>query len=117
MCFQRLGEKMLRFSTQAMWAPSCQFHGVFADAIQNLKSAEEMEEEERAAQSAKLQELIRRGGPEDLQDSTESTLTGGAFSKVQTRRQDARWRCLRGVSICAAKCASKDPEDVRRGIR
>ncbi|KAH0538036.1 hypothetical protein FGG08_005348 [Glutinoglossum americanum] len=35
----------------------------------NLKSAEEMEEEERAAQSAKLQELIRRGSPEDLQEA------------------------------------------------
>ncbi|KAI9759851.1 MAG: ribosome biogenesis protein tsr3 [Chaenotheca gracillima] len=35
----------------------------------NLKSAEEMEEEERAAQSAKLQELIRRGGPEELQEA------------------------------------------------
>lgn len=28
-----------------------------------------MEEEEKAAQSAKLQELIRRGGPEDLQEA------------------------------------------------
>ncbi|OCL15288.1 ADP-ribosylation factor-binding protein-like protein GGA1 [Glonium stellatum] len=35
----------------------------------NLRSAEEMEEEERAAQSAKLQELIRRGGPKDLQEA------------------------------------------------
>ncbi|MCJ1410096.1 hypothetical protein MMC19_004181 [Ptychographa xylographoides] len=35
----------------------------------NLKSAEEMEEEEKAAHSAKLQELIRRGGPEDLQEA------------------------------------------------
>ncbi|KAF8423879.1 VHS domain-containing protein [Tirmania nivea] len=35
----------------------------------NLKSAEEMEEEERAAQSAKLQELIRRGTPADLQEA------------------------------------------------
>ncbi|KAF7504805.1 hypothetical protein GJ744_001738 [Endocarpon pusillum] len=35
----------------------------------NLKSADEMEEEERSAQSAKLQELIRRGGPEDLQEA------------------------------------------------
>ncbi|KAI9870209.1 MAG: hypothetical protein M1830_004526, partial [Pleopsidium flavum] len=35
----------------------------------NLKSAEEMEEEEKSAQSAKLQELIRRGGPEDLQEA------------------------------------------------
>ncbi|KAF2099959.1 VHS-domain-containing protein, partial [Rhizodiscina lignyota] len=35
----------------------------------NLRSAEEMEEEEKAAQSAKLQELIRRGGPQDLQEA------------------------------------------------
>ncbi|KAK8254641.1 ADP-ribosylation factor-binding protein GGA1 [Phyllosticta capitalensis] len=35
----------------------------------SLRSAEEMEEEERAAQSAKLQELIRRGTPHDLQEA------------------------------------------------
>ncbi|EMC99640.1 hypothetical protein BAUCODRAFT_63239 [Baudoinia panamericana UAMH 10762] len=35
----------------------------------NLKSAEEMEKEERAAQEAKLQELIRRGTPHDLQEA------------------------------------------------
>ena len=35
----------------------------------NLKSADEMEQEERAAQSAKLQELIRRGTPHDLQEA------------------------------------------------
>lgn len=43
--------------------------GIVSDRIQNLKSADEMEEEEKAAQSAKLQELIRRGGPEDLQEA------------------------------------------------
>ncbi|KAH9476198.1 ADP-ribosylation factor-binding protein GGA2 [Psilocybe cubensis] len=37
-----------------------------ANATANLKSAEELEEEDRAAQSAKLQELIRRGTPRDL---------------------------------------------------
>lgn len=37
--------------------------------LQNLKSVEEMEEEEREHQSAKLQELIRRGAPEDLQEA------------------------------------------------
>lgn len=42
---------------------------IIIDPQQNLQSAEEMEEEERAAQSAKLQELIRRGGPEDLQEA------------------------------------------------
>ncbi|KAL8746121.1 MAG: hypothetical protein Q9190_001815 [Brigantiaea leucoxantha] len=35
----------------------------------NLQSADEMEAEEKAAQSAKLQELIRRGRPEDLQEA------------------------------------------------
>ncbi|OJJ47515.1 hypothetical protein ASPZODRAFT_63344 [Penicilliopsis zonata CBS 506.65] len=35
----------------------------------NLRSAEEMEEEDREAQSAKLQELIRRGTPADLQEA------------------------------------------------
>ena len=37
--------------------------------MQNLQSAEEMEEEEKAAHSAKLQELIRRGAPQDLQEA------------------------------------------------
>lgn len=40
-----------------------------ANGLQNLRSPEEMEEEEKAAQSAKLQELIRRGGPQDLQEA------------------------------------------------
>ncbi|PNY29469.1 ADP-ribosylation factor-binding protein GGA2 [Tolypocladium capitatum] len=35
----------------------------------NLKSPDEMEEEEKEAQSAKLQELIRRGTPEDLREA------------------------------------------------
>ncbi|TFK34671.1 VHS domain-containing protein [Crucibulum laeve] len=34
--------------------------------VPNIKSAEELEEEDREAQSAKLQELIRRGTPRDL---------------------------------------------------
>lgn len=42
---------------------------MLADFGQNLRSAEEMEEEEKEAQSAKLQELIRRGGPQDLQEA------------------------------------------------
>ena len=40
-----------------------------SNIAKNLQSADEMEEEEKAAQSAKLQELIRRGGPEDLQEA------------------------------------------------
>ncbi|KAG6908648.1 hypothetical protein DXG01_003826 [Tephrocybe rancida] len=41
-------------------------HQANLDAAANLKSAEELEEEDREAQSAKLQELIRRGTPRDL---------------------------------------------------
>ena len=40
-----------------------------ANSTQSLKSAEEMEAEEREVQSAKLQELIRRGTPADLQEA------------------------------------------------
>ncbi|KAL1971494.1 hypothetical protein VTN31DRAFT_2115 [Thermomyces dupontii] len=36
---------------------------------ETLRSAEELEQEEREAQSAKLQELIRRGTPEDLREA------------------------------------------------
>ncbi|KAJ9094279.1 hypothetical protein QFC21_006105 [Naganishia friedmannii] len=41
------------------------------DVTANLKSPEELEEEDRAAKSAKLQELIRRGTPRDLAQAQE----------------------------------------------
>ncbi|KAI0635221.1 VHS domain-containing protein [Trametes polyzona] len=46
--------------------------------MQNLKSAEELEAEDREAQEAKLQELIRRGTPRDLAAAQElmKTLAG-----------------------------------------
>jgi ADP-ribosylation factor-binding protein GGA len=52
--------------------------GGTAAATANLKSAEELEEEDREAQSAKLQELIRRGTPRDLAAAQEimKTLAG-----------------------------------------
>ncbi|CAD6892440.1 unnamed protein product [Tilletia controversa] len=37
----------------------------------DIKSAEELEEEDRAAQGAKLQELLRRGTPRDLEQAQE----------------------------------------------
>jgi len=48
------------------------------DTSVNLKSPEELEAEDREAQSAKLQELIRRGTPRDLQAAQElmKTLSG-----------------------------------------
>ncbi|KJA22506.1 hypothetical protein HYPSUDRAFT_40882 [Hypholoma sublateritium FD-334 SS-4] len=42
-----------------------------ANVTANLKTADELEEEDRAAQSAKLQELIRRGTPRDLEAAQE----------------------------------------------
>lgn len=41
------------------------------EATSNLKTAEELENEDREAQSAKLQELIRRGTPRDLAQAQE----------------------------------------------
>ena len=70
MYFQRFAGKMPLCSIRATFVPlvaSLLLH--VSDGIQNLQSADEMEEEEKAAQSAKLQELIRRGSPEDLQEA------------------------------------------------
>ncbi|KAI0016336.1 VHS-domain-containing protein [Xylariomycetidae sp. FL0641] len=58
----------------------------------SLKSAEEMEEEEREAQSAKLQELIRRGTPEDLQQANQLMKVMAGYdtrSKVDYRAKAA----------------------------
>ncbi|KAL2151269.1 hypothetical protein VTH82DRAFT_6367 [Thermothelomyces myriococcoides] len=58
----------------------------------NLKSAEEMEEEEREAQSAKLQELIRRGTPEDLRQANQLMKVMAGYdtrSKVDYRAKAA----------------------------
>ncbi|KAK3985622.1 VHS domain-containing protein [Cladorrhinum sp. PSN332] len=58
----------------------------------NLKSAEEMEAEEREAQSAKLQELIRRGAPEDLREANQLMKVMAGYdtrSKVDYRAKAA----------------------------
>ncbi|KAH8915425.1 VHS-domain-containing protein [Atractiella rhizophila] len=49
----------------------------------SLKTPDELEEEDRAAQSAKLQELIRRGTPKDLQAAQElmKVMAGADTSK------------------------------------
>jgi len=57
---------------------------------QNLKSAEELESEDREAQSAKLQELIRRGTPRDLaaaQDLVKSLAGANPDAKPDYRSQ------------------------------
>ncbi|CAE6418919.1 hypothetical protein ACGC1H_006157 [Rhizoctonia solani] len=61
-----------------------------AEATANLKSPEELEQEDREAQSAKLQELIRRGTPRDLAAAQElmKSLSGAdPESKPDYRKQ------------------------------
>ncbi|CAE7143685.1 unnamed protein product [Rhizoctonia solani] len=61
-----------------------------AEATANLKSPEELEQEDRDAQSAKLQELIRRGTPRDLAAAQElmKSLSGAdPESKPDYRKQ------------------------------
>jgi ADP-ribosylation factor-binding protein GGA len=62
----------------------------------DLRSAEEMEEEERAAQSAKLQELIRRGTPHDLQEANKLMKIMAGFDT--RRKTDYRAKAAEEVS-------------------
>lgn len=59
---------------------------------ETLKSAAELEQEERDAQSAKLQELIRRGTPADLQEANRlmSIMAGFKESKTNYRAKAAK---------------------------
>ncbi|KAM3510365.1 hypothetical protein MY11210_005929 [Beauveria gryllotalpidicola] len=67
----------------------------------NLKSAEEMEEEDREAQSAKLQELIRRGTPADLQEANRlMKIMAGYDTRSKT---DYRAKAAEDVSRIQAK--------------
>jgi hypothetical protein len=61
---------------------------------QDLKSPEELEEEDRAAKSAKLQELIRRGNPRDLAAAQElmKYLAGAVSCLVQCKRSQLTGR-------------------------
>lgn len=72
-----------------------------ANQDQNLKSAEEMEEEEREAQSAKLQELIRRANPADLQEANRlMKVMAGYDTKSKT---DYRAKAAEDVAKIQAK--------------
>ncbi|KAG6004010.1 hypothetical protein E4U21_001514 [Claviceps maximensis] len=67
----------------------------------NLKSAEEMEEEDKEAQSAKLQELIRRGSPEDLREANRlMKIMAGYDTRSKT---DYRAKAAEDVSKIQAK--------------
>ncbi|QRV78093.1 ADP-ribosylation factor family [Ceratobasidium sp. AG-Ba] len=82
-----LGYKGYRFRDNPR---SSQAQSTSVAATANLKSPEELEEEDRAAQSAKLQELIRRGTPRDLaaaQELMKSLSGANPESKPDYRKQ------------------------------
>ncbi|KAI0339316.1 VHS-domain-containing protein [Trametopsis cervina] len=63
--------RLLTFKGYRFRNGSRQQHHAQTEATSNLKTAEELENEDREAQSAKLQELIRRGTPRDLAQAQE----------------------------------------------
>jgi hypothetical protein len=76
--------------------------------IQSLRSAEEMEEEEREAQSAKLQELIRRGGPQDLQEANRLMKIMAGFDT----RNKTDWRAKAAEEVSRVQQKAKLLEDM-----
>ncbi|KAI5817502.1 VHS domain-containing protein [Pyronema omphalodes] len=68
-----------------------------------LKSAEEMEEEEREAQSAKLQELIRRGTPQDLQEANQLMKIMAGYD--QSSKTDYRAKAAQEIGKLRKKAA------------
>ena len=79
----------------------------------DLKSAEEMEAEERAAQSAKLQELIRRGSPHDLQEANKLMKVMAGYDT--RHRTDYRAKAAEEVSRVQQK--AKLLEEMMQGYR
>ncbi|KAH9444992.1 hypothetical protein Pst134EB_025243 [Puccinia striiformis f. sp. tritici] len=72
-----------------------------------LKSAEELEEEDRAAQSAKLQELIRRGTPKDLAAAQElMKIMAGAVCRLSP----CSYRKIWNLTLLAAQEPDKQPD-------
>jgi hypothetical protein len=74
----------------------------------NLRSADEMEEEERAAQSAKLQELIRRGGPHDLQEANKLMKVMAGYDT----RNKTDWRAKAAEEVGSIQQKAKLLEDM-----
>jgi ADP-ribosylation factor-binding protein GGA len=67
-----------------------------------------MEEEEREAQSAKLQELIRRGGPQDLQEANRLMKVMAGFDT----RNKTDWRAKAAEEVARVQQKAKLLEDM-----
>lgn len=70
--------------------------------VANLKSADELENEDREAQSAKLQELIRRGTPRDLAAAQE-LMKSLAGALPETSKPDYRSQALTELNKLESK--------------
>src|ERR1700749_869404 len=67
-----------------------------------------MEEEEREAQAAKLQELIRRGGPQDLQEANKLMKVMAGFDT----RNKTDWRAKAAEEVGGVQQKAKLLEDM-----
>ncbi|BDD60652.1 hypothetical protein MAP00_005758 [Monascus purpureus] len=79
----------------------------------NLRSAEEMEEEEREAQSAKLQELIRRGTPSDLQEANRLMKVMAGFDN----RHKTDYRAKAAEEVAKVQQKAKLLEEMLQGLK
>ncbi|KAF2871029.1 ADP-ribosylation factor-binding protein-like protein GGA1 [Massariosphaeria phaeospora] len=79
----------------------------------NLRSAEEMEEEEKEAQSAKLQELIRRGGPQDLQEANKLMKVMAGFDT----RNKTDWRAKAAEEVGQIQQKARILEEMLQGYK
>ncbi|KAH7085429.1 VHS domain-containing protein [Paraphoma chrysanthemicola] len=79
----------------------------------NLRSAEEMEEEEREAQSAKLQELIRRGGPQDLQEANKLMKVMAGYDT----RNKTDWRAKAAEEVGRIQQKARILEEMLQGYK
>jgi len=91
----------------------CCWWAHFADITQNLRSAEEMAEEEREAQSAKLQELIRRGGPADLQEANKLMKVMAGYDT----RNKTDWRAKAAEEVGRIQQKAKILEEMLQGYK
>ncbi|KAL6703471.1 ARF-binding protein [Coniothyrium glycines] len=79
----------------------------------NLRSAEEMEAEEREAQSAKLQELIRRGGPQDLQEANKLMKVMAGYDT----RNKTNWRAKAAEEVGKIQQKARLLEEMLQGYK
>lgn len=72
-----------------------------------------MEEEEREAQSAKLQELIRRGGPADLQEANKLMKVMAGYDT----RNKTDWRAKAAEEVGRIQQKARILEEMLQGYK